>query len=189
METYAHPKLGALDVRAVDTQDVMAVLRPVWGTKPETASWVRQRIEAVLDYAAAMGVRTGDNPARWHGHFDHLLPQPTKVRAVKHHAALDWREAPAFMVELAAREGIATKALAFAILTTARSGEVRGMTWGEIDTADSVWTVPAGRVKAGKEHRVPLTSAAIALPGKPGKPNALVFPSPTNRDKPLSDAT
>ena len=126
---------------------------------------MRQRVEAVLDYATAMGARTGDNPARWRGHLDHLLPQPTKVRAVEHHAALDWRDAPAFMVELAGRDGIATKALAFAILTAARSGEVRGMTWGEVDAADSVWTVPASRIKAGKEHRVPLTAAALALLG------------------------
>ena len=124
------------------------------------------------------GARTGDNPARWRGHLDHLLPKPSKVRAVEHHAALDWREAPAFMAELAKREGIAARALAFAILTAARSGEVRGMTWGEIDEA-AVWTVPAGRIKAGKEHRVPLTPAALALLGEPGEPEALVFPSPT----------
>ena len=189
LETYAYPKLGALDVRAVDTQDVMAVLRPVWGAKPVTASRVRQRIEAVLDYASAMGARTGDNPARWRGHLDNLLPQPTKVRAVEHHAAVDWRDAPAFMVELAGREGIATKALAFAILTAARSGEVRGMTWGEVDTADKVWTVPASRIKAGKEHRVSLTPAALALLGDPGKPEALVFPAPSDPEKPLSDMT
>ena len=189
LETYAYPKLGTRDVRAIDTQDVMAVLQPIWSEKPETASRVRQRIEAVLDYATAMGARTGDNPARWRGHLDHLLPQPTKVRAVEHHAALDWRDAPAFMVELADREGIATKALAFAILTAARSGEVRGMTWGEVDAADSVWTVPADRIKGGKEHRVPLTAAALALLGAAGKPDALVFPSPTRPARPLSDAT
>jgi integrase len=189
LNAYAHPRLGALDVRAVDTQDVMAALRPIWSAKPETASRVRQRIEAVLDYATASGARAGDNPARWKGHLDHLLPQPRKVRAVEHHAALDWREAPAFMVGLATREGIAAKALAFAILTAARSGEVRGMRWTEVDDRASVWTVPAERIKAGKEHRVPLTAAALALLGPRGKPEALVFPSPSNADRPLSDAT
>ena len=189
LATYVYPKLGALDVRAIDTQDVMAVLRPVWGAKPETASRVRQRIEAVLDYATVMGARIGDNPARWKGHLEALLPKPSTVRQVEHHAALDWRDAPAFMVELAGREGIATKALAFAILTAARSGEVRGMTWGEVDTADKVWTVPASRIKAGKEHRVPLTPAALALLGDPGKPEALVFPAPSDPKKPMSDMT
>ena len=163
-------------MKAVETAAVLDVLRPIWTTKPETASRVRQRIEAVLDYAAAMGARSGDNPARWRGHLDHLLPKPSKVRAVEHHAALDWREAPAFMAELAQREGIGAKALAFAILTAARSGEVRGMTWGEIDREAAVWTVPAERIKAGKEHRVPLTPAALALLGEAGEPDALVFP-------------
>ena len=190
LETYAYPKLGTRDVRAIDTQDVMTVLQPIWSQKTETASRVRQRVEAVLDYATAMGARTGDNPARWRGHLDHLLPQPAKVRAVEHHAALDWRDAPAFMVELANRDGIATKALAFAILTAARSGEVRGMTWGEVDAVDGIWTVPANRIKGGKEHRVPLTAAALALLGAVGKVDALVFPSPTKTPaRPLSVAT
>lgn len=187
LAAYAYPKLGDLDVKEIDTQVVLEVLRPIWTEKPETASRVRQRIEAVLDYAGAAGARTGDNPARWRGHLDHLLPQPSKVRQVEHHAALDWREAPAFMAELARREGIAAKALAFLILTAARSGEVRGMSWGEIDLATAVWTVPAGRIKAGKEHRVPLTAAALALLGEAGESNALAFPSPTNPDRPQSD--
>jgi Phage integrase central domain/Arm DNA-binding domain len=143
LKTYAYPKLGTLDVKAVDTQGVLDVLRPIWSTKPETASRLRQRIEAVLDYATAIGARRGDNPARWRGHLDHLLPKPSKVKQVEHHAALDWRQAPAFMLELAKRDGSAAKALAFAIMTAARSGEVRGMAWGEVDDTDSVWTVPA----------------------------------------------
>ena len=181
--------LGRLDVKGVDTQAVLEVLRPIWTTKPETASRVRQRIEAVLDYAAAVGARTGENPARWRGHLDNLLAKPSKVKRVEHHAALDWRKAPAFMAELARREGIAAKALAFAILTAARSGEVRGMTWREVDRGAAVWTVPAGRIKAGKEHRVPLTAAALALLGEPGEPEALVFPSPMRGEAPLSDRT
>jgi integrase len=189
LEAYAYPKLGDLDVKAVDTTAVLDVLRPIWAAKPETASRVRQRIEAVLDYATATGARAGDNPARWRGHLDHLLAKPSKVKKVAHHAALDWRAAPAFMGELAKREGAAAKALAFVILTAARSGEVRGMTWREIDDEAKVWTVPAGRIKAGKEHRVPLTAAALALLPEPGEPDALVFPSPAVPDRPLSDMT
>jgi integrase len=189
LETYAYPKLGALDVQAVDTDVMLEVLRPIWASKTETASRVRQRIEAVLDYAIATRARTGDNPARWKGHLDHLLPRPSKVRAVKHHAALDWRQAPAFMAELANRQGIDARALAFTVLTAARSGEVRGMTWAEVDLDDAVWTVPASRNKASKEHRVPLTPAAVALLGDPGKPYEFVFASPIKKAKPLSDAT
>jgi integrase len=189
LETYAYPKLGALDVQSADTDAVLDVLRPIWTTKTETASRVRQRIEAVLDYATAIKARGGDNPARWKGHLDHLLPKPSKVRAVKHHAALNWRQAPAFMVELAKRQGIDARALEFTILTAARSGEVRGMRWGELDLEDNVWTVPGSRIKAGKEHRVPLAPAALALLGKPREPADLVFPSPMKVGKPLSDAT
>jgi integrase len=189
LATYVYPKLGATDVRSLDTRAVVDVLRSIWATKPETASRVRQRIEAVLDYATVLGARTGDNPARWKGHLDTLLPKPRKVRQVEHHAALDWREAPLFMGELAAREGVAAKALAFAILTAARSGEVRGMTWAEVDETDAVWKVSAGRMKAGKEHRVPLTAVARALLGERGTDTALVFPAPNNAAKPLSDMT
>jgi integrase len=187
LSSYVFPRLGDLDVKLIDTPLVLEVLRPIWARKPETASRVRQRIEAVLDYAAAMGVRTDANPARWRGHLDHLLPKPAAVRQVRHHAALDWRLAPAFMVELAKREGWAPRALAFAILTAARSGEVRGMRWGEVDCESAVWTVPAARMKGTKEHRVPLAPAALVLLGEAGKPGALVFPSPTDLRKPLTD--
>jgi len=189
LTTYAYPKLGERDVKGIEVGDILEVLRPIWTEKTETASRVRQRIEAVLDYATASKARSGDNPARWKGNLDHLLPAPAKVRLVEHHAALDWRQASAFMKQLAKREGIAAKALTFAILTAARSGEVRGMTWAEIDEAGAVWTVPAGRIKAGKEHRVPLTAAAKALLGERGKPEALVFPAPSDAEKPLSDMT
>ena len=187
LATYAYPKLGALDVNAVDTTAVLDVLRPIWTAKPETASRVRQRIEAVIDYATATGARTGDNPARWKGHLDHLLAKPSTVRKVEHHAALDWRGAPAFMAKLRGRDGISARALEFAILTAARSGEVRGMTWREVDQENAVWTVPAGRIKAGKEQRVPLTPAALALLGEPGEPDDLVFPSASKAGAPLSD--
>lgn len=189
LATYAYPKLGGLSVTAVDTGAVLDVLRPIWNEKPETASRVRQRIEAVLDYANATGARTGDNPARWKGHLDHLVAKPSKVRTVEHHAALDWREAPAFMFELAKREGTAARGLAFVILTAARSGEVRGMKWREVDGKGAVWTVPANRIKAGREHRVPLGPEAMALLGEAREPDDLVFPSPTKAGIPLSDMT
>jgi integrase len=189
LASYVYPSLADRDVRAIDSQDVLAVLRPIWTAKPETASRVRQRIEAVLDYAKAIGACTGDNPARWRGHLDHLLPKPGKVKAVEHHAARDWRKAPSFMADLAGREGVAARALAFAVLTAARSGEVRGMRWAEVDRAAAVWTVPADRIKAGREHRVPLALAALALLGEPGRADALVFPSPGDPTRPLSDMT
>lgn len=189
LATYVYPKIGTLDVKVVDTQAIVEVLRPIWSIKPETASRVRQRMEAVLDYATALGVRTGDNPARWKGHLDNLLAKPSSVRQVEHHAALDWREAPAFMNQLAAREGLAARALAFVILTAARSGEVRGMTWAEVDDGASVWTVPASRIKAKREHRVPLTPVARTLLGDRGEASTLVFPSPADPARPLSDMT
>src|SRR3954466_3101476 len=142
LKAYAYDKIGDLDVNLVATQDVLDCVQPIWAEKPETASRVRQRIEAVLDYAKALGVRQGDNPARWKGNLDHLLPRPGKVRQVRHHAALDWREAPSFMAELAKRPGTAAMALAFAILTAARSGEVRGMKWGEVADKTMMWVVP-----------------------------------------------
>lgn len=186
LETYAYPKLGNMDVRAVGVDDVLAVLKPIWSEKPETASRVRQRIEAVLDFARAKGLRDGDNPARWRGHLDHLLPRPSKVKAVEHHAAVEWREIGAFMKALSTRQGMAARALAFTILTAARSGEVRGMRWAEVDIAAGIWTVPAARMKAAKEHRVPLSTQVITLLGERGEADELVFPG-ERAGKPLSD--
>ncbi len=189
LDQYAFPRLGDLDVRKITTDHVLEVLTPIWTAKPETASRVRQRIEAVLDYATAIGARDGDNPARWRGHLDRLLPQPSKVRSVAHHAALDWRQMAGFMAELARREGLAAKALAFTILTASRSGEVRGARWAEIDVAVAVWTIPASRMKAAKEHRIPLSTDALAYLGSPGDPDAFVFPSSVTPSKPMSDMT
>lgn len=189
LATYVLPTIGTHDVKSIETRHVLEVLRPIWTTKPETASRVRQRIEAVLDYAAAKGHRDGPNPARWRGHLQNLLAKPSSVRAVQHHAALDWRELPAFMRDLAQRDGVSARALQFLILTAARSGEVRGMRWAEIDFDARVWTVPAVRMKAAKEHRVPLTDATLALLGARGAPHAFVFPSPFNPDRELSDMT
>ena len=163
LATYAYPVFGELSVAAVDNGLVLKVLEPIWTTKPETAGRVRGRIEAVLDWAKARGYREGENPARWRGHLDKLLPNRRKVRAVKNHAALPYPELPAFMAELRERTGVSAKALEFAILTAARTSEVIGATWSEIDIKSGVWTIPAHRMKAGKEHRVPLSAPALEL--------------------------
>ena len=189
LEAYVIPALGNLDVREVETQHVLAVLKAIWSSKPETASRVRQRIEAVLDFATAKGHRAGPNPARWRGHLQNLLPKPSSVRSVRHHPALDWRDTPTFMTESATREGVSARALAFAILTAARSGEVRGMRWGEVDLNAGVWTVPAERMKSGKEHRVPLAAEALMQLGEPSTQGKLIFASPNDPGKPLSDMT
>jgi integrase len=152
LQTLAYPKLGELDVQAIDTAAVIAVLKPIWTTTTLTASRLRQRIESVLDYATALGRRSGDNPARWRGHLDHLLPKPAKVKQVEHLPALDWRQVPAFMADLKGPKGMGANALAFAILTAVRSGEVRGMTWAEVDDDVMVWTVPGDRMKAERER-------------------------------------
>ena len=147
----------------------------------ETARRVRQRIEAVIDYATAKGHRDGPNPARWRGHLQNLLAKPSSVRAVQHHAALDWREIPQFMSALDERQGVSARALQFLVLTAARSGEVRGMRRAEVDLRSRVWTVPAARMKGAKEHRVPLTDRAVVLLGALAPTSAFVFPSPTDQ--------
>jgi len=189
LERFAYPKIGEKDAAAIGIEDVLAVLKPIWTQKPETASRLRQRIEAVLNYAKTIKARSGENPAAWRGNLDNILTKASKVRAVKHHAALDWREAPVLWTALARREGIAARALAFAILTVARSGEVRGAKWSEIDLEAKVWTIPGERIKAGKEHRVPLADAALTLLGEAGEPDDLLFPSPSRPGAMLSDMT
>lgn len=187
LEQHAYPVLGAVLVRDVKLPQVLAVLEPIWTTTNETAVRLRGRIESVLDWATARGLRDGPNPARWRGHLDKLLAKPSKNR--EHHAALAVRDMGAFMVRLRAAEGMGARALEFAILCAARSGEVRGATWAEFDLAEKVWTVPATRMKAGKEHRVPLSEPAMALLAAlpQGKPDAVVFKAP--RGGMLSDMT
>jgi hypothetical protein len=163
LETYVYPTLGGLPVQAVDTGLVMKAIEPIWTEKPETASRVRGRIESVLDWAAARGHRQGENPARWRGHLDALLPAKTKVRRVEHHAALPYARLPAFMTELRQQEGVGARALEFTILTAARTGEVIGARWSEIDFEGRLWVIPAERMKAGREHRVPLSKPALAI--------------------------
>jgi len=160
LATYARPHIGELPVADVDTAAVLRVLQPIWTQKPETASRVRGRIEAVLDFARVQGWRDGSNPAAWRGHLALVLPTKAKVRQVEHHAALDWRETPSFMVKLGGRNSFGARALEFAILTAARSGEVRGARWPEIDLGAKLWTVPGQRMKAGRQTRVPLSDAA-----------------------------
>ena len=180
LEAYAHPTLGDLPVGKIAVSAVLGVLQPIWKVKPETAARVRGRIEAVLDYATARGWRKGENPARWKGHLANLLPTRSKIAAVQHHAALAWEECPAFMRALIAQKGTAALALQFTILTAARTSEVTGATWREIDSTAKVWTVPGKRMKAGREHRVPLSPVALAVldevRSKDTKPTDPVFP-------------
>jgi integrase len=165
LATYAAPVIGELPVAAIDTPLVLKVIEPLWATKPETASRLRGRIEAILDWAKVRGYRTGENPARWRGHLDHLLPSRSKVQRVKRHEAVPYAELPALMAELAAIDHPAVPALAWTILTAARAGETLGATWDEIDTVARTWTIPGQRMKAGKDHRVPLSAAALSLLG------------------------
>lgn len=166
LAAYVFPVLGDLPAAQIETADVLRVVEPIWQAKPETAARVRGRIEAVLDYATARGWRAGDNPARWRGHLAHLLPARAEVAAVKHHAALPWAEIAAFMGLLRGQAGTGALALQFSILTAARTGEVIGATWAEIDLDSKSWTIPAERMKARVEHRVPLSTAAAAILAK-----------------------
>jgi integrase len=163
IQTYANPVIGALSVQSVGTPEVMRILEPIWASKTETASRLRGRIEVVLDWAKVRGYRDGDNPARWRGHLDVLLPARTKVRRVKHHAALPYDAIGEFVARLRREEGTAARALEFAILTAARTGEVLGVSWNEIDLNARLWTVPAQRMKGGREHRVPLSDRAVDI--------------------------
>lgn len=163
LRTYAEPLIGKLLVRDIRATHVIGVLEPIWSTKTETATRVRSRVELVLDFAAARGFREGLNPARWKGNLDAALPKASKVAPVRHHAAVEVTEAPSFMKRLRLQEGMGARALEFAVLTAARSGEVRGAIWSEIDLSAALWTVPATRMKSGREHRVPLSKPAIKL--------------------------
>jgi integrase len=161
LTVYCEP-LRSKSVAEVGTEDVLKVLQPLWKTKPETASRLRGRIERVFDFARARGQRTGENPARWRGHLDAILPRRAKLTR-GHHKAMPFDEVPAFMAALREREGVAPRALEFTILTAARSGEVLGARWDEVNLEACVWTVPAARMKAGREHRVPLSAPAVEI--------------------------
>ena len=187
LKTYVYPVFGQLAVSDVTQEHVLKVLEPIWKTKNETASRIRGRIESVLDWATVRKYRSGENPARWKGHLDKLLAAPNKVKTVVHHRALPIDDLPAFMKKLAPVSGNSARALEFAILTAARSGEVRGATWSEIDLKAKVWTVPGERMKARKEHRVPLSESALEVIRKATRheDSDLVFPAP--RGSTLSD--
>jgi integrase len=160
---YASPILGKLSVQDIDINLVLRCLEPIWTTKTETATRVRGRIESILDWATVRGYRKGENPARWRGHLDKVLAQPSKIREVKHHPALPYEHLPQFIVELANTEGVAPRALEFTIYTAARSNEVLLAAWDEFDMENKVWTIPKRRMKSRKEHRVPLSKHAIAV--------------------------
>jgi len=172
-------------VDAIDTAMVVRVLEPIWTDKTETAKRLRGRIEMILDWATVSKYRSGDNPARWKGHLDYLLADPGKLARVKNHPALPWQQAPAFMVQLKQRAGLSARALEIAICTAARSGEVRGARWAEIDLGAALWTVPAERMKAEREHRVPLPEQVLRLLRELKVTGDLVFPGQKQQE--LSD--
>jgi integrase len=176
LRMYAYPTLGKIPVGAVDKALVLKAIETIWYTKTETASRVRGRIEAVLDFAKTRGYRTGENPATWDGNLVHALPARGTIAKVEHHAALPYSELPDFMAQLALREGIAARALEFTLLTAARTGEVIGALWSEIDLDTKVWTIPADRMKVRKEHRVPLTGRAVEILKALPRETDFVFP-------------
>lgn len=188
LQTYAFPIIGNLPPAEVTTAHVLEVLQPIWTTKQETASRVRNRMELVLDAAKVRGMRDGENPARWRGHLDKLLPKKAKGSTRKHHAALPWSELPAFMAEVRQHDSLSFQAIAMTILTACRTSEVLGATWAEIDREARTWTIPASRMKAGREHRVPLSDAVLqlldSLPRLAGSP--FLFPG-ARVGRPLSN--
>lgn len=184
--TYASPTIGSLPVASVDTSHIVKLLQPIWESKTETATRVRSRIENILDWATVSKFRVGDNPARWRGHLENLLADPAKMKKVEHHPALPWREMGVFMPRLRESAGIAARAVEFGILTATRSGELRGTEWSEIDFSEALWTIPKERMKGGKEHRVPLSTHAIALLNAMPRVSEFVFPG-KKANSPLSD--
>jgi integrase len=184
---HVSPVLGKLSVADIEMAHVVKALKPIWEKKTETATRTRQRIESVLSWAKVSGYRSGENPARWKDNLEYVLPKPSKIRKVSHYRALPWQEMGPFMADLRQRDGMASRALEFAILTAARSGEVRLATWDEIDLDFKLWTVSGERMKAGSPHRVPLSSHVVsllqALPQFDGSP----FVFPAVRGGPLSD--
>jgi integrase len=178
LRTYAFPMIRKLPVQSIDTVMVKKILQPIWLTKTETATRLRQRIEAVLDSAFAQMNPRPDNPARWKGHLDTMLPKPRKISKIKNFEAMDYRELPAFFADLSKRETVSAKALTFTILTAARTTETRQVNLSEIK--NTVWTVPGERMKAGRDHRVPLTKETLALVPK-DRNEGLLFPSAAGR--------
>ncbi|WP_405222203.1 tyrosine-type recombinase/integrase [Lentisalinibacter sediminis] len=190
LETYAYPKIGQSLVKDIDTEAILAILQPIWTKKTETASRVRGRIENILDWARVRGFRVGENPARWRGHLDKLLPKRSKVAPVTHHPALPYFELPAFMAELRQKDPISARALEFLILTAARTGEVIRATWEEFDLEAGIWTIPGERMKGSRPHRVALSKQAKAIVEKlkERRESEFVFPG-ARPNRPISSMT
>ena len=178
--------INDLPVSAIDTGLVLKVLEPLWTKTPESASRIRGRVESVLAWATVRGFRTGDNPAAWGNHLDQILPARNKVAPVEHHDAIPYAELPAFMAALRAKPGISARALEFTILTAARTGEVIGARWSEFDIQGKLWTIPADRMKAGREHRVPLSARALKLLADLPRDGEFILPG-GRAGKPLSN--
>jgi integrase len=176
LEQYVYPLIGDLPVDEIATPQIVKVLEAIWKDKPETASRVRGRIERVLGWATVRGFRSGDNPARWRGHLQELFPSKGKIQKTKHHPAMPFTEVPAFMVELRANNSLTARALEYCILTATRSGEVLHAKWSELDFATKAWTIPASRMKAGKEHRVPLSARVLEILARLPREGERVFP-------------
>ncbi|MBT3764962.1 MAG: tyrosine-type recombinase/integrase [Rhodospirillales bacterium] len=189
LKTYAYPLIGDIRVSDIETAHINSCLLPIWKIKTETAKRLRGRIENILDWAKVSGYREGDNPARWRGHLDKLLPAPSKLAKVVHHPALDYEKVGAFIANLRTKNGLAARALEFTILTAARSGEVRGATWDELDLNKKLWVIPESRMKMDREHEVPLSGAAISiLKALPHTDSPYVFPG-AKVNAPMSDMT
>lgn len=188
LERYAFPMIGSMLVADIGKSHIIQVLEPIWYEKTETATRVRQRMESVLTWASMSEFRSGENPARWKDNLKGILANPTKIAKVTHHPALPWQQIGQFMSDLRGRKGIAPRALEFAILTAARSGEVRGMSWSEIDFTSKIWTVPADRIKAGRRHKVPLSEDAIRILEKASRFEGIDYVFPALRGGMLSDA-
>lgn len=192
-ESYVFPTFGSVSVQDIDITLVLKVLEPIWPTKTETATRIRQRIESVLDWATARGYRVGENPARWRGHLDKVLPKRSKVQRVRHHAAMPYGDLPEFFADLGKRNTISAMALCFTILTAARSGEIRGAIWPEVDLDTRIWSIPPERTKSHRLHRVPLSDEAIgvlreALASRVDNGSGLIFPG-ERPGKPMSENT
>ena len=191
LKGYANPKIGNVDVGNIVTADIFAILEPILTEKAETAKRVRERIEKVLDFATALNLRSGENPARWRGNLDHLFPKTAKVQKAKHHPALPYDDMSSFMTALRQKGGVAPRALEFCILTAARTGEALGAAWSEIDLEKGIWTIPAERMKARRDHRVPLSPAAVALlkalPRDTEGDCVFISPQAGRKGKPLSN--
>lgn len=187
LTAYAYPVFGDLSVQDIDVALVMKVIEPIWQIKNETADRVRSRIENIIDFATSRDYRTGDNPARWRGRLENLLAKPSKVQKVKHHPALPYADISDFMAELATKEGLGALALQLTILTATRTSETINAKWSEFDLKKAIWTIPAERIKTGKEHRIPLSEPALKIIKNlyEEKINDFVFPS--KKDKPLSN--